>query len=221
MKLSQFNFLLVFSVPSLVHAVNNSIKRDSGFTYNEDILCTYPFEAFDIQDITCAKTASHIVIEGVTDQATSDSDSSICHYGDRMEVSGEVTTLEAISNKEKLVLNVCFKSNMAQWYNTGYSKQGEKCIKYSTNIDLTPYNAETGNQNSYASQYNGYVEDMYEYRNNNPDFLPAGTYSWSAILNIPARTWSFSSSKYFDFTLVNRMIYMDDDCLTHFTRYKP
>jgi len=216
MKLLRFLCPLLL-LPSLSNA---SYAQTTGFRYNDDVVCAYPFDEFLINDITCDTSSSnHIMVEGVNDNSAVEGyeEDVICHYGDHMEIEGEVTTMEAVSKKFDVYLHLCFKTYTSSTgkSSTWTGSSGKKCYDFHTNLDLSSYtmdryqygdtydanaaaeNAEYADAD--ANQYSGYganYANEYEYRNQNYDFLPAGTYKWKAFLTVPIKSLSYRTSKY-------------------------
>jgi len=198
--------LLILPLPS------EAAQKTYGFRYNDDVQCGYPFAEFVVDSISCDKTsATHIMLEGVNDYDSTNEDGSICHYGDHMEVEGEVTTVEPISRYFDVYALVCFKSNVASsGYYSSNNSSGKKCHKFHSVLDLSSYeppkqnynydeaDAEAEANNDY-SQNRYYAEDQFddqfEYRSQSNEFLPVGTYKWSAYLSVPPQSFAFKSSK--------------------------
>lgn len=193
-------------LPSLSDA---SYAKTVGFVYNDDVVCAYPFDGFTINDISCGASAGggNIIVEGVNDNNDGYGQDIVCHYGDRMEISGEVTTVEAVTKDFDVYLHLCFKTyasatGQKQWTGTTSASSGKKCYDFHTNLDLSSakdqyqYGDNNYDENAEAQGQNyGYYEDEYDYRNQHYDFLPEGTYSWKSFLRVPVQTFSYRSGK--------------------------
>jgi hypothetical protein len=107
-----YQFLLVVSVlwlaPVAVDAANS-------FTYNDDVQCTYPFEQFQVQSITCAKPTYVQLGEGQGNNAKSEA---LCSFGDQMDLYGRITVSQAVTRDYYITLIACFRSGEASWYNS-------------------------------------------------------------------------------------------------------
>lgn len=148
------------------------------------------------------------MIEGMNDNNEENGVDAYCHYGDHMEVEGEVTTVEAVSRYFDVYLKVCLKSyqgassRINNWYSRD-GNRGRKCLKYQTALDLSSIEGKEGdeqnggnNNEAEEEEEEEAAEDQWEYRNQNEDdFLPEGTYKWTAYLQVPPKTTGFTSCK--------------------------
>jgi hypothetical protein len=165
-----YQFLLVVSVlwlaPVAVDAANS-------FTYNDDVQCTYPFEQFQVQSITCAKPTYVQLGEGQGNNAKSEA---LCSFGDQMDLYGRITVSQAVTRDYYITLIACFRSGEASWYNSKH------CGTYRVKADLLE--TITANDNANGAAQQEYIT-----------FLAAGTYNWKARLLIPKKTFNFRNGK--------------------------
>ena len=200
---------LLTLLPAVAHA---TYGKTTGFIYNDDAICAYPFDDFTINSVTCDSfTNKHILVEGVNDYLSqADGSEDECHYGDRMELQGEVTTVEAVSRYFDIYVHVCFKSasstsgkSSSSSSSSSSGSSGEKCFDYQTSLNLGYHKedeeedaANDNNGGRKLSYYDNTDYDSHDYRNENYyDFLPEGTYAWTANLKIPSQSFSYRTSK--------------------------
>ena len=184
--------LLLLLSETLVDAYKN-VNTNPGFTYANDVTCAYPFDDFTIESISCESGGTNkVVIEGVNDNEEDDGET-VCHAGDRFEVYGQVTTVEAVSKYFTTYVYVCFETQMEDsrtWYGT---QKGERCTTYDGHLDLRTYAANNNNNNNNeeaAANYYNEDEDDYDSRNQSDDYLPTGTYPFSAVFQLPRSSHS-------------------------------
>jgi hypothetical protein len=155
-------FLLMFSLlwlaPAAVDAVNS-------FTYNDDLECSYPFEQFQVQSITCAKPTYIQLGEAQGNQANNED---VCSFGDQMDLYGRVTVSEAVTREYYITLS--------NWYNAKH------CGSYRVKVDLLETLTDNANAKTNNAAQQKYIT-----------FLAAGTYSWKARLLIPKKTFNFKN----------------------------
>lgn len=147
----------------------------SSFTYNDDLVCSYPFEQFVIDSLTCAPT-SYIKFQTGNEYRDYAEDFSTCSFGDEMDISGRVTIEQAVARKYFLTLQACFQYSDS-WYGS------RKCSSFRVPLDLVAAVESTNNNGGQSSE--NYVS-----------YLEAGNYAWSARLLLPKKTMSFGSSKF-------------------------
>ena len=189
MNLSRFLSILVIA-PTLTTEAYSS--KTIGFIYNYDAVCAYPFDDFTIDSIVCDSVSNNaILVEGVNDyQSEADGSDAECHFGDHMEIVGEVTTVEAVSRYFDIYVHLCFKTSAS----SSSSSSGEKCFDFQTKLDLG-YHKEDDAERKLAT-YDSSNYDSHDYRNENYyEYLPEGTYSWSANLKVPTPNYSYRSCK--------------------------
>jgi len=165
--------------------------NNPGFTYADDVVCAYPFDDFTIESISCESGYTNkVIIEGVSDNDGEDDGETVCHAGDRLEVHGQVTTVEAVSKYFTSHVKVCFETRMEDsrsWYGT---QTGERCTSYEGHLDLRGYTANNNNYEEAAADYYYEDADDYDSRNQSDDYLPTGTYPFSAVFQLPRSSHS-------------------------------
>ena len=140
------------------------------FTFNDDLVCAYPFEDFQIQSMTCGKP-SFISILG------DNYDDGVCSFSDLMDISGKVTISQAVFHTYYIVLDACFRTGDATWY------ASKKCMSFRTSLDLLA-SSSTSNANGGNDANNGNaVATQAPYIT----YLEAGTYDWKARLLLPKK----------------------------------
>ena len=192
MNLSRFLSILIIS-PTLIEAY---YSKTIGFLYNYDAVCSYPFDEFTIDSILCDSVSNNpIIVEGVNDYETNaDGSADECHFGDHMEIEGQVTTVEAVSRYFDIYVHLCYKTAAATTQSSSSSSSGEKCSSFQTSLDLGYHQEEEDRRT--LTNYDETVYDNHEYRNENYyEYLPEGTYSWSATLKVPTPNFSYRSRK--------------------------
>ena len=187
------------------------VYATKGFTYNDDIVCGYPFENFIIETISCAPpTYVHAWPEG--GEATNLYDShDVCAFGNEMEIAGKVTVSQAVARIYHANLNACFRTSAISWYSA------KKCMLFKTTLDLRTYSkaeeeqVENGEGEAVASSSQTYV-----------DYVEPGEFAFSARVLIPKKTFVFNSgtmtlakacSSYSLPILTDMWLYTSDSCL--------
>ena len=152
-----------------------------GFTYNDDVVCGYPFENFIIESISCAPSSYvHVWPEGGEPSNIYDSHD-VCAFGNEMEIVGRVTVSQAVARIYHANLNACFRTSQTSWYSA------KKCMLFKTSVDLRTYavqaQAEDGEQSAAAV-----VASQTYY-----DYVEPGEFSFSARVVIPKKTFVFNA----------------------------
>ena len=153
-----------------------------GFTYNDDIVCGYPFENFVIESISCAPSSYvHVWPEG--GEAYNQYDShDVCAFGNEMEINGRVTVDHVLARIYHANLQACFRTGETSWYTS------KKCMLFKTTLDLRTYavqeQVEEGDEAAAAAAT---ATQTYI------DYVEPGEFFFSARVVIPKKTFVFNA----------------------------
>ena len=152
-----------------------------GFTYNDDVVCGYPFENFVIESISCAPSSYiHVWPEGGEPSNLYDSHD-VCAFGNEMEIVGKVTVSQTLSRIYHANLQACFRTSEASWYSA------KKCMLFKTTIDLRTYAV----QEPVEEGEDGAIVESQPYYN----YVEPGEFTFSARVVIPKKTFVFNAGK--------------------------
>ena len=152
-----------------------------GFTYNDDVVCDYPFQDFFIESVTCApSTFVHVLVDGAQDVNLYENEN-VCAFGNQMDIVGRVTISQPVSRWYFLHLNVCFKSSQIVWY------ANKKCMLFkSSTMDLVRSNTQI--DNAYGEdQASAYQPQQIL------DYAEPGQYTFKSRVIVPHKTFTFKS----------------------------
>ena len=156
------------------------VYATKGFTYNDDVVCGYPFENFIIESISCAPSSYvHVWPEG--GQASNVYDShEVCAFGNEMEIVGRVVVSQAVTRIYHANLQACFRTSQVSWYSA------KKCMLFKTTLDLRTYavpeQTEEVDDTDAAASSQTYM-----------DYVEPGEFSFSARVIIPKKTFVFNA----------------------------
>jgi hypothetical protein len=175
MKLTMKTVAVAALFTSVVYATK-------GFTYNDDVICGYPFEDFVIESISCAPSSYvHVWPEGGEASNIYDSHE-VCAFGNEMEIVGRVTVSQAVARIYHANLQACFRTSQISWYSA------KKCMLFKTTLDLRTYavpeNNEEGDEAAAAA-----VASSQTYL----DYVEPGEFFFSARVIIPKKTFVFNA----------------------------
>lgn len=148
-----------------------------GFTYNDDVVCGYPFEDFIIESITCApSTFVHVLVDGAQDVDLYENEE-VCAFGNEMDIVGRVTISEPVSKWYYLHLNACFKSSQVAWY------ANKKCMLFKSSMDLVRSNTQVDD---------GGDDEAASYQATQTlDYAQPGVYTFKSRVIVPHKTFTF------------------------------
>jgi hypothetical protein len=160
-----------------------AVHATKGFTYNDDVVCGYPFEDFIIETIECAPSSYvHVWPEG--GQASNVYDShEVCAFGNEMEIVGRVTVSQAVTRIYHANLQACFRTSQASWYSA------KKCMLFKTTLDLRTY-AVPEQTDDGVDGVDGADSTSSQ---TNVDYVEPGDFAFSARVVIPKKTFVFNS----------------------------
>ena len=159
---------IVLVVALLTH-IAAEVNATRGFTYNDDIVCGYPFENFVVESITCAtSTFIHVLRDGTEAANVYDNDE-VCSFGDQMDIAGRVTVSQAISRNYYVYLKACFRTSDVSWYSA------KKCMTFRSSTDL----------------YNSLDVQTEQETNTAIDYSEPGEYTFRSRVQIPKKTFTF------------------------------
>lgn len=162
----------------LVLAFAPVVAATKGFTFNDDMVCGYPFEGLVIESISCApSTFLHALPEGKEPANIYDSHD-VCAFGNQMDIVGTVPVTQAISRYYNANLNACFRTGEYSWYNT------KKCMLFKTSIDLRAYVDEADEEEAADAEALAAQKARAAY-------IEPGQITFTARLIIPKRTFTF------------------------------
>jgi hypothetical protein len=151
-----------------------------GFTYNDDVVCGYPFENFVIESITCApSTYVHVLVDGAQDVNLYENEE-VCAFGNQMDIVGSVTISQPVSKWYYLHLNVCFQSTEVAWY------ANKKCMLFKSSMDLVRSTTQVD------AAYNADQAAAYQAQ---PilDYAEPGLYTFKSRVIVPHKTFTFKA----------------------------
>lgn len=169
-------------IVALFVPVANAVK---GFTYNDDVVCGYPFENFVIESISCAPSSYvHVWPEGGEPSNLYDSHD-VCAFGNEMEIVGRVTVSQALSRVYHANLQACFRTSEVSWYSA------KKCMLFKTTLDLRTYvvQEQVEEGQGQGEEADAEVAASQPYYN----YVEPGEFAFSARVVIPKKTFVFNA----------------------------
>jgi hypothetical protein len=150
-----------------------------GFTYNDDLVCGYPFEELVIESIACTpSTFIHVLPDGGQQANLYDSDE-VCAFGNQMDIVGRVTISQTVIRNYFVNLKVCFRT--PSWYSS------KKCMLFKTSLDLRTSIEQVQQEEEQAAAAAAEGTTVASI-----DYVEPGDFTFSARVIIPKKTFVFN-----------------------------